>query len=561
MCCIQALRPLLTQNRAKLTLDDAVQHLHHFCATLPGAPFVDRNPVFFFDDNSTRPGAKSRSILATVELPSSVDASVRRATGRARWITEKMAKRDAAFEAYKALYQAGLVTEHLLPVGYADEDVDEAYAAVEKRPSLVEVSELIDPWRSVALEWQDLKEIQGSAIRVMDGSKVCGEMILMSPCKLPQIAEFEIYWNADSTLRIVIEGNVQSFSPEVITQASQSTSLVLRSVFHGRMDDRSDFTNLFVPCHTTDIGKWAAACSGTKKAEDLCLGGVNQGTGIVRDRFRGGIRCILRDTRYGSAMDVFDGNVPDEDRHNDTDKTSSECKFPGNMENSESINSENKASDPSSMDLDQGDRLDACMVLDVTKFPRRKDFLHRSADQDARVTREAKVMSLLASNCEVDKLPLEYSLFAILIPSILHKIQVTMVVESLCEGLLAPLQFEDRSLVTTAISASSAMEGTDYQILEFLGDSILKFMTSVTLLAKHLNYHEGILSHKKDHIVSNSSLATAAILNGLDKYILTKAFTGAKWRPLYNEDLLQDPAGGKREMSSKTLADVVEALL
>lgn len=110
--------------------------------------------------------------------------------------------------------------------------------------------------------------------------------------------------------------------------------------------------------------------------------------------------------------------------------------------------------------------------------------------------------------------------------------------DHLCSGLLAPLSIQDRSLVTTAISAPSAREPTDYQRLEFLGDSILKLCTSMSLIAQYLIYDEGRLSGAKDHIVSNASLSSAAIKAGLAPYILTKAFTGRKWRPLYVSDLL-----------------------
>lgn len=75
-------------------------------------------------------------------------------------------------------------------------------------------------------------------------------------------------------------------------------------------------------------------------------------------------------------------------------------------------------------------------------------------------------------------------------------------------------------------------------------------------------YPEGYLSKKKDLIVSNSRLYRAAIKHGLDKYILTKAFTGKKWQPQCVEDFSSTEAvSGKRRMSTKTLADVVEALI
>ena len=110
--------------------------------------------------------------------------------------------------------------------------------------------------------------------------------------------------------------------------------------------------------------------------------------------------------------------------------------------------------------------------------------------------------------------------------------------DRLCTELLAPLEIRDRTLVATAISAPSARESTDYQRLEFLGDSILKLLTSMALMAEYLIYDEGRLSRAKDHIVSNGSLSVAAIKSGLTPYVLTKAFTGKKWRPLYVSNAL-----------------------
>ena len=97
---------------------------------------------------------------------------------------------------------------------------------------------------------------------------------------------------------------------------------------------------------------------------------------------------------------------------------------------------------------------------------------------------------------------------------------------------------QDRRLVATAIRAPSAQEPTNYQRLEFLGDSVLKLFTSMAMMAQHLIHDEGRLSRAKDHIVSNKSLSSAAIQAGLNTYILLQAFTGKKWRPLYVSDFL-----------------------
>ena len=96
---------------------------------------------------------------------------------------------------------------------------------------------------------------------------------------------------------------------------------------------------------------------------------------------------------------------------------------------------------------------------------------------------------------------------------------------------------------------------------EFKGDSRLKLSTSLTLLGEHLHWHEGILSRKKDHIVSNAHLASAALRTNLAKWIRTKPFTGNKWRPPYISDPPDPKAAKTRQISTKTLADVVEALV
>ena len=70
----------------------------------------------------------------------------------------------------------------------------------------------------------------------------------------------------------------------------------------------------------------------------------------------------------------------------------------------------------------------------------------------------------------------------------------------------------------------------------------------------------------KDAFVSNSHLANACVEFGLDRYIVTKPPTQEKWKPLYVEDHLPSKSSAPfveptRQMSTKTLADVLEALI
>ena len=61
--------------------------------------------------------------------------------------------------------------------------------------------------------------------------------------------------------------------------------------------------------------------------------------------------------------------------------------------------------------------------------------------------------------------------------------------------------------------------------------------------------------------MSNSRLCKAALDRNLDKFILTKIFTGRKWRPMYVETLLEERGDKTRKIPCKTVADVVESLI
>jgi len=201
----------------------------------------------------------------------------------------------------------------------------------------------------------------------------------------------------------------------------------------------------------------------------------------------------------------------------------------------------------------------ADMRLKVKKFPKRTDFLHRVPAHA--MEKKDDFIFLDPKDCRIERMPVIYAQFAMYVPSIMHHVENALLTDHLQNGVLAPIRFSDQAVVFPAICAPAAREDGDYQRLEFLGDSILKMLTSTTLMADHQTWHEGYLSLAKDHIVSNGRLAMAAQETALDKYILTRAFTGKKWKPLSNMRLGIPQTIQHRKVSTKTLADVVEALV
>ncbi|KAG5289085.1 dicer-like protein [Histoplasma ohiense] len=509
---------------ALLTFENARPHLEHFCATLQ-CEFTDTRPVFMLRENEL-----DGMVTAKVLLPNVLDPKFRVIKGSKWWRTEKLAQRDAAFQAYLKLYQEGLVNDHLLPVHcIAMEHPALEYS--EKWPNLVKVAGRFNPWRMIANNWETTKTFYQSLIEISPGSLLFPKIRMVLPMPLPCQITFKIYWNEKSTFNVCLKPLPSNFKPSLVKSAADTTYTILASVFaHRMLPECLDFSCLFLPDMELTgeaIMEWWLSVQGKIPASDAS-GYDHQdikNLGLVRRLDRTMRPWTVE--RYRWMKRVYE-NTQLED-----------------------IDSSSEAGEPE------------ILHVEGTAWPKRTDFLHPVAHSGGLHLHHTAKKCHPASDCSIDKLPLEYSMFALLAPSIIHNVEIYLLAEELNKTILRPVAFTDLSLVITAISASAAREATNYQRIELLGDSILKFQTTLQLTAANPIWHEGLLTRAKDTVVSNKRLSYAAIETGLDKFILLDVFTGAKWRPPCNKDHLESEEKGvpQREMSTKTLADVVEALL
>ena len=104
--------------------------------------------------------------------------------------------------------------------------------------------------------------------------------------------------------------------------------------------------------------------------------------------------------------------------------------------------------------------------------------------------------------------------------------------------------FKDETLVQTALSHRS-VGSTNYERLEFLGDSLLNFVIAEAIFEQHPNLDEGSLSRLRASLVRGTTLAEIARELELSDYL--KMGTGELRSGGFNRD--------------STLADVVESLL
>ncbi|ORY11643.1 dicer-like protein 2 [Clohesyomyces aquaticus] len=499
--------------RALLTLDNATAHLHHFCSILGSGLYVDPRPQFKFDEDGMG------GIRAEVTLPLSVDPVIRTATSSKRWLTERNAKNEAAFQAYKALHLAGLVNDNLLPSRGGEGD-DQESDIPDNTPSLVEISKPFDPWFEGANRpYQNDQVYHRALLKLTAAGELPLSMLFLSPCPIAQLPDLVLHWNSKKKYSI----ETSPLSTTTLTSEENRlliaiTQKLLRSVFPGRMsEERDDFLWYFVPSETDTLAKlscWDATTSETESASNL----IQQGQ---CDPSKWGMLSIKGDKRKYMPVALKQGN--------------------GAL-----------ASAPN---LPQ---------LEVIRMPKRRDFLHAVSEQNTENEAYTKIEVLNPADCVVDSLPVAYSVFALFIPSIVHRYELYMLAETLRTTILRPVEFHssDLSMIISAVTSSNTGEEDNYQRLEFLGDCILKYLASVHVMAAYPTEPEGYLTARKGRIVSNGFLARATMAAGLDRFILTKRFTGAKWQPRYAKDVLNQEAQDEKTLrSSKLLADVIESLL
>ncbi|KAI9734793.1 MAG: Dicer-like protein 2 [Claussenomyces sp. TS43310] len=503
----------ISSTGALLTLDNAVSHLYHFCAVLPANAYIDVRPEFIF-----LPLQKTKVIL-----PLSVDESVRTAHSRYVWASEKNGIKDVAFEAYIALYHAGLVNEHLLPLLRHDVVEEGLATAIEKRPSLVNVQDALNPWHDIAKAWSfPADHFRRSLVTLCEANRETSlSMEIILPIEMPQMPWFPVYWDVDSKMIVSVSPTMAEVTDTFLSRAQGVSRKVLEAAFGHRFSiERADLVMPFIPSASNDDFSEQLDVEPVQSRFQLSSRG--SAIGLIRDKGEASVRYLFEDW--------LDHKAP-----------LSLIKNPYSG---------------------YEDVMEDTPHLVLSRLTRREDFLHPVSLDNIQPSEKQYSYVLPVSRCMIERIPFSHVQLGMLLPSIMHRIKVYLLAGALSQTLLRDVGYGDLSPVVTAMTASSASGTDNYQRLEFLGDSVLKTCTSLQLMAEYPRWHEGYLSAKKDRLVANSRLARAAVDVGLDRFILTKRFTGRKWRPSYVKDCLEGNEGPRtREMSSKVLADVVEALI
>jgi dsRNA-specific ribonuclease len=416
---------------AQLDFDQAKSHLEHFCQKISYGQYVDYRPYYIPQQIRTSPNGPPK-FTAEVVLPPSLPPAIRRVKSRGQWFSERNAFKDAAFQAFKAVYGAGLVNDHLMPL------VDDITQGVETRSSLIEVNDLWKPWPNVAQLWGNSSELVQRELLLKDGHKVIARFDASSP-RLPRLPPFKVYWDAETTWTLETSESFNSITLSALKEDQSAALIDLAYGYRWPVEDSAHILHL-------------------QSAEDIKyrqhVGQQAAENGVLDPQF------LIRNTE--GHPHVFIQWLPSKPSPNLVKHI------------------EKKAID---------EPVDVPWLA-LRKWPRRQDLLHPIGGEppkpDGRYPR-----ALPVSCCTLDTVDRSKAYFGAVIPSIIHMLEIYLTAEELCRTLLAKLAFSNVSLVLTAISSRAAAEVTDYERLEFLGDSILKLLatTSVMVQCRSDDFH------------------------------------------------------------------------
>ena len=141
------------------------------------------------------------------------------------------------------------------------------------------------------------------------------------------------------------------------------------------------------------------------------------------------------------------------------------------------------------------------------------------------------------------------------VPSIMTTIERISIANELKQYIKIPSFTEH---LVTATNTSSYDQFDNNEVLEMVGDSVLKFLVSLFLILKYPNYDESYMTSKRTKYITNNLLMNLGIKNNLGFYLKTNKKNVAEWRPPYFKT--EQKKIGNR-MTGKQIADCLEALI
>ncbi|KAK4705810.1 endoribonuclease Dicer, partial [Phenoliferia sp. Uapishka_3] len=531
------------ESGALLSHHEAISLLAQVCALLPEDPYVPhQKPRYTIEGSGT-------SWMATVSLPMIVGITNRKISGESMR-NKGAAKQSAAFQICLDLARLGHLDDHLLPkrVSMKDgRDADGGKVDYTKVPEFIVVKtpnvfgNIGNPESPLFLY----------TVEVFDGSETL-EFGLVTSMPHAEFVRDKLFHPDGRREMTVTFGNRQGliFEPqrraEALTLLDNFNREVFRLLLNRRLKDEP-LDVLWVPLREGRAGiDWNAVSNvwGPVPPE-----GVPSGTSIyVPHR-----RIVTPVLEFVKVRD-------------DVDTLSPAC----------DVDLEPSPKDVKTLSKSPTYAIYASRIYDYKASTTIPDTIyqlrtlpniipnlmaHPSACLDAPAPHKSRLANFPSMICRTSPLPPSFFDLIRMTPSLTRLLHDAVQTKALMDEFeLPPIPIP---LMIQALTAPSCSVGYDYQLLETVGDSVLKLLTTIHVYLTNPTYDEGRMAALRQNSIDNQYLKMRSLLSGYAKGILNETFRTKTWIPTTSNQmsLVEGGAFVQREVSAKALPDTMEATL
>ncbi|KAF9321095.1 Dicer-like protein 1 [Podila horticola] len=541
---------LVPSTQALLTLGSAVPLLHRYCALLSTDEYCDQKPEF----DVSASGASG--FLCDLTLPPAAPIHFFQSD---RTSTMNMARKSAAFKACEALHKLGAINDHLEPVikNAESDDKDES-------TNQPKASQNRSYSRNTPLFWnpdpkQEPKRLFACTVTiakdVFHHRHSYHNMCILTQQPLPF---------SDHNLNVFVKGKARQVimrTSSANLQFSHDQIVLLRKftlVLFQRMC-RKDFN-----CKPDRMPYYIAPLTGIDNVDvswdDVQMGQSTAVTPLDEQLLdEKAILDLVVMVKNDRSSDYF---VHDIVRDSKMSVVMPPNRFKAEIE-SYGASQGDALLEPTFGDYFRWKFKQECAedetILLVQKVRRMKNHL-QPAPIDEKEHDDGALTLVPLSACRKSSVCASVLRVSQVIPSALFDLDSFLLVQEAQERVgLKDVQID---LLQVALTTSSANREYHYERLELLGDSFLKFSSTIRLFIVNPAKNEGQLHLNRTRIISNTALLKHAEQLELYRYISSTPFHRRHWHPIH---FVVDgkPWDNRQQhmLSNKTMADVIEAAL
>ncbi|KAG0092235.1 Dicer-like protein 1 [Podila epicladia] len=539
---------LVPSTQALLTLGSAIPLLHRYCASLAPDEYCDWKPEF----DVSASGASG--FLCDLTLPQAAPIHFFQSD---RTTTMDMARKSAAFKACEALHKLGVIDDHLDPVIKNTESDDEGEPSNQPK-----ASQNRSYPRNTPLFWNCGPMQESKRLFVCTVSFVKNAHHHRHSYRTMCILTHQPLPFSDHSLNVFVNGKARQvimrtsaahleFNDYQITLLRKFTLVLFQRMCRKDFDCEPDRMPYYVaPLGNNDDVSW----------DDVQMG---QSTAVAtldeRPLEEESILDLVVMLKNDRSSDHFVHSIVRDFKVTDvmpSDRFRAEIDSYGGSQG-------NNLLEPTFGDYFKWKFKQECAedetILLVQRVKRMRNNL-QPAPIDEKEQDDGALALVPLSACWKSSVCASVLRVSLVVPSALYDLDSFLLVQEAQERV--GLQDIRIDLLQVALTTSSANREYHYERLELLGDSFLKFSSTIRLFIVKPAKDEGQLHLSRTRIISNATLLKHAEQLELYRFISATPFHRKYWRPVHFivDGKLWDNQQ-QHMLSNKTMADVIEAAL